>query len=100
MGEEGRGISIMEIPLEEGSSKWIKSLLKSFKRMKKTDQLEYMELHSKYNNFQDVKGKDVEIFKEKIMEVVKNWKLEISKIEQNPEKAEEIFKIWAIYTTN
>ena len=37
---------------EEGSSKWIKSLMKSFKRMKKTDQLEYMELHSKYNNFQ------------------------------------------------
>ena len=37
---------------EEGSSKWIKSLLKSFKRMKKTDQLKYMELHSKYNNFQ------------------------------------------------
>ena len=37
---------------EEGSSKWIKSLMKSFKKMKKADQLEYMELHSKYNNFQ------------------------------------------------
>ena len=40
------------------------------------------------------------MFKEKVMEVVKNWKLEISKIEQNPEKAEEIFKICAIYSTN
>ena len=34
------------------------------------------------------------------MEVVKNWKQEISKIEQNSEKAEEIFKICAIYSTN
>ena len=46
------------------SSKWIKSLLKSFKRMKKTDQLEYMKLHSKYNNFQ---GSDVLSFYESEM---------------------------------
>ena len=43
---------ICGITEEEGSSKWIKSLMKSFKKMKKADQLEYMELHSKYNNFQ------------------------------------------------
>ena len=55
---------------------------------------------TRHQNSPDAKGKDVEIFKEKIMEVVKNWKLEISKIEQNPEKAEEIFKICAIYSTN
>ena len=36
---------------EEGSSKWIKSLMKSFKQMEKADQLEYMELHNMYNNF-------------------------------------------------
>ena len=51
---------------EEGiwSSKWIKSLLKSFKQMKKADQLEYMALHNKWNNFQD---SQIEMFKEKIM---------------------------------
>ena len=37
----------------EGSAGWIKSLLKSFKRMRKAEQLEYMALHNKYNNFQD-----------------------------------------------
>ena len=90
---------------EEGSLKWIKSLLKSFKRMEKADQLEYMELHSKYNNFQDFENspdaKDIEMFKKQVVEkCVRNWKLEISKIEQNPEKAEEIFKIICIYSTN
>ena len=50
---------------EKGSSKWIKSLLKSFKQMKKADQLEYMALHNKWNNFQD---SQIEMFKEKIME--------------------------------
>jgi len=86
------------------SSKWIKSLLKSFKRMKKADQLEYMTLHNKWNNFQD---SQIEMFKEKIMMAhclaegdIKDWKLEISKIEQNPEKAEEILKICCIYATN
>ena len=90
---------------EEGGYGWIKSLLKSFKRLKKADQLEYMELHSKYNNLQGSQNspdaKDIEMFKEQVMEKgVKTWKLEISKIEQNPEKAEEIFKICAIYSTN
>ena len=90
---------------EEGSSQWIKSLLKSFKRMKKADQLKYMELHSKFNNFQGSQNspdsKDIEMFKKEVMEKgVKNLKLEISKIEQNPEKAEEILKICCIYSTN
>ena len=31
---------------------------------------------------------------------IKNWKLEICKIEQNPEKAAEILKICCIYSTN
>jgi hypothetical protein len=35
---------------EKASSKWIKSLLKSFKQMKKADQLEYMALHNKFDN--------------------------------------------------
>ena len=89
---------------EEGiwSSKWIKSLLKSFKQMKKADQIEYMALHNKWNNFQDSQNvEQIEFFKEKIMERdIKDVKLEIGKIEQNPEKAEEILKICCIYSTN
>ena len=89
-----------------GSSKWIKSLLKSFNRMKKADQLEYMALHNKWNNFQDSQNveyhvEQIELFKENIIEKdVKNCKLEIDKIEKNPEKAEEILKICGIYSTN
>ena len=89
-----------------GSSKWIKSLLKSFNRMKKADQLEYMALHNKWNNFQDSQNveyhvKQIELFKENIIEKdVKNCKLEIDKIEKNPEKAEEIFKKVANRTTD
>ena len=88
------------------SSKWIKSLFKSFKQMKKADQLEYMALHNKWNNFQDSQNveyhvEQIEVFKEKIMERdINDWKLEIGKIEQNPEKAEEILKIICIYFTN
>jgi len=88
------------------SSKWIKSLLKSFKQMKKADQLEYMALHNKWNNFQDSQNveyhvEQIEVFKEKIMERdINDWKLEIGKIEQNPETAEEILKVCCIYATN
>jgi len=96
---------------EEGSSKWIKSLMKSFKRMEKADQLEYMELHNMYINFTkaspnipEVKsGKMFRKFLIHFMEkasAMKALKLEIGKIEQNPEKAEEIFKICAIYSSN
>ena len=35
------------------SSIWIKSLLKSFYEMSKADQLEYMTLHNKVNNWQN-----------------------------------------------
>ena len=66
---------------EKGSSKWIKSLLKSFKQMKKADQLEYMALHNKWNNFQDSQNVVYQLFKEKFIEgYIKNWKLEIGKI--------------------
>ena len=84
------------------SSKWIKSLLKSFNRMKKADQIEYMALHNKYNNFQDSQNvEQIELSKEKIIEgAIKILKLEICKIEQNPEKAAEILKICCIYSTN
>ena len=36
----------VETEEREGSSMWIKSLLKSFNQMSKTDQLEYMKLYS------------------------------------------------------
>ena len=73
---------------------------KSFKHMKKADQLEYMALHNKWNNFQDSQNveyhvEQIELFKEKMETYIKNWKLEISKIEP-----EEILKICCIYSTN
>ena len=74
--------------------------------MKKADQLEYMALHNKWNNVQDPQNveypvEQIELLREKIVETdIKAWKLEIVKIEQNPEKAEEILKICCIYATN
>jgi hypothetical protein len=90
---------------KEGNSKWIKSLLKSFKRIKKADQHEYMALHNKYNNFQDSQnveyhGEQIELLRGIMERDINNWKLEICKIEQNPEKAAEILKICCIYSTN
>ena len=90
---------------KEGNSKWIKSLLKSLKRMKKADQHEYMALHNKYNNFQDSQnveyhGEQIELLRGIMERDIKNWKLEICKIEENPEKAAEILKICCIYSTN
>ena len=79
----------------EGSSIWIKSLLKSFYQMWKADQLEFMTLYNKFNNFQNFQNS------EKILaNLVRICKLEIGKIEQDPEKAEEILKICGIYSTN
>ena len=70
-----------------GSSKWIKSLLKSFYQMSKTDQLQYLKLHNKFNN-------------SSVGKIIEDFKFKIGKIEQDPEKAEEILKILGIYSTN
>ena len=82
----------------------IKSLLKSFFEMSKADQLEYMTLHNKYNNIQSFQNSvDIPNFKEildKKIEEIEAVKFEIGKIEQDPEKAEEILKICCIYATN
>ena len=79
----------------EGSSIWINSLLKSFYQMCKADQLEYMTLYNKFNNFQNFQNSE-----EILAKLVRICKLEIGKIEQDPEKAEEILKICGIYSTN
>jgi len=76
----------VETEEREWSSMWIKSLLEYFYEMIKADQLEYMTLD---NNFKKVIAKEIEIVK-----------FEIAKIEQDPEKAEEILKILGIYSTN
>ena len=47
-----------DIKEEMLSSGWIKSLLKSFYEMSKTDQDEYMTLHNKFNNFQDYQNSE------------------------------------------
>ena len=49
----------------EYSSNWIKSLLKSFKRMRKAEQLEYLALHNKYNNVQDSQNQFCKMLMEK-----------------------------------
>jgi hypothetical protein len=78
---------------KEGSSMWIKSLLKSFYQMSKADQHEYMTLHNKFNNIQNFQNSED-------IQKIENSKLEIGKIEQDPEKAEKILEICGIYSTN
>ena len=82
----------------EMSSMWIKRLLKSFYGMSKADQLEYMTLHNSFNNFKN--SEDIQNCKEIRDRQIKAVKIEIGKIEQDPEKAEEIFKIYGIWSTN
>ena len=85
----------------EGSSMWIKSLLKSFYQMSKADQHEFMTLYNRFNNFQNFQNsEDIQNFKEILAKMIKICKLEIGKIEQDPEKAEKILKICGIYSTN
>ena len=86
----------------EGCLGWIKSLLKLFDGMTKADQLEYMTLHNSFNNFQNFQNSEniqncKEILDRKIKEIEK---FEIGKIDQDPEKAEEILKICGIYFCN
>ena len=76
----------------EGSSIWIKSLLKSFYQMSKADQHEYMTLHNQFNNIQNLNVVDIQ--------KIEYSKLEIGKIEQDPEKAEKILEICGIYSSN
>ena len=71
----------------EGSSKWIKSLLKSFYQMSKTDQLQYLKLHNKFNN-------------SSVGKIIEDFKFKIGKIEQDPEKAKEILNICGIFFAN
>ena len=83
------------------SSKWIKSLLKSFNKMSKNDQLEYMTLSNKYINFQDsIILEDIRDYKKVIDKDLEDLRLEIYKIEQDSEKAKTILKICCIYSTN
>ena len=66
-----------------GSSKWIKSLSKSFNKMSMADQLEYMRLKN--------------ICSEEIIDRNLDLKSQIAKMEKDSGKAEEIFQICCIY---
>ena len=93
----------IETEEREGSSMWIKSLLKSFYQMSKTDQHEFMTLYNRFNNFQNFQNseyEDIQNLKEILAKMVEICKLEIGKFEQDPEKAEKILKICGIYSTN
>ena len=61
------------------SSKWIKSLLKSFRKMSKANQIEYMTLGNKSS--------------EEIINRNLDLKSKICKIEKNLEKARDIFQM-------
>ena len=85
----------------EEISMWIQRLLKSFYGMSKTDQLEYMTLHNSFNNFKNLKNSEaIQNSKEIHERKIEAAKFEIGKIEQDPEKAEEILKIFGICVTN
>ena len=84
-----------------GSSKWIKSVLKSFYEISKADQDEYMTLHNKFNNFQDYQNsEDFQNCKEIVDKSLECLKLEIGAIEHDPQKTKEILKICNIYLSN
>ena len=86
------------IPEEiKGSSKWMKTVLKSFYQMGKADQLEYMTLRNKCINFQDYQNF---ISKEDFDKSLEDLRFEVSKFEHDPEKAEKVLKICCIYLTN
>ena len=85
----------------EGSSGWIKSLLKSFNQMNKADQLEFMTLHNKCSNFQDHQNsEEFQNYKKIVDKDLECLKFEIGKFERDPQKAKEIFKICCIYLSN
>ena len=75
----------------------MKILLKSFYQMGKADQLEYMTLRNKCINFQDYQNF---ISKEDFDKSLEDLRFEVSKFENDQEKAEEILKICCIYLTN
>ena len=86
-----RGIPVKTI----GNSKSMKILLKSFYQMSKADQLEFMTLRNKFANIPDYKN-----YQKAIDKCLEDLKLDVRKIERDPEKAEEIFKIYCIFLTN
>merc|ERR550534_1726806 len=73
----------------------MKILLKSFYKMGKADQLDFMTLRNKWINIPDYKN-----YQEAIDKELEFLKSEVSKIEHDPEKAEEIFKICCIFLSN
>ena len=94
---------IEEEPLSSGL---IRSLLKSFYEMSKADQDEYMTLYNKFNNFQDHQNsEDFQNCKENVDKTLEYIKLEIGKIEHDPQKTKEIifedlqhlFKQWLVF---
>ena len=86
-----RGIPMKTI----GDSKSMKILLKSFYQMSKADQLEYLTLRNKFINIPDYKN-----YQKAIDECLEDLKLDVRKIEHDPEKAKEIFKIYCIFLSN
>ena len=70
------------------NDQWIKTLLKSFKKMSQTDQQEYLTLHDKFDLLQP----NQYLHKEDFL-MITRLKLEIAKFEKDQEKAFRIHKI-------
>ena len=86
-----RGIPVKTI----GNSKSMKILLKSFYQMSKADQLEFMTLRNKFANIPDYKN-----YEKATDKSLEDLKLDVRKSERDPERAEEIFKIYCIFLSN
>ena len=86
-----RGIPVKTI----GNSKSMKMLLKSFYQMSKADQLEYLTLRNKFINIPNNKN-----YQKAIDKCLEDLRSDVRKIERDPERAEEIFKIYCIFLSN
>ena len=83
------------------SAKWIKGLLKSFEKMNKVDQNEYLKLYDKHKNIQLYQNSvEVQSCKKDVDFKLNMLKTQIATFEQNPEKVEDILKICFIYISN
>ena len=87
---------VVESEEKPGTPQWIKSLLKSFNGMSKSNQIEYMLLHNQFNNLQGSQPEYFENFEKSKERKLNEMKLEICRIEKNPGKVEEILKIWIL----
>ena len=86
---------------EAWTLKWIKTLMKSFDQMSNTDQSEFLTLHEDFKNFDNFpNSQEEQHYRMGFENTFEKLRSVIDKIEQDPDKAEKIFKICCIYVSN